>query len=162
MLSSLHLNPFKIYNIFLFVIFSVVVNNNLPSLFSICFYSFFYLILIYLGIFYYKKYLLIVYFIYGLLLDILLLNEIGPHLLVFALTFLLLTFSIKHFYNLSGIKIYLFIIFLQIFMIFLQMTIGYYLFNINFNFTYFIQMIFITLILSYPIFLLFFKIDRIK
>ena len=158
--SFLHLNSFKIFNIFLFFLFSVIINNNLPHLFSIIFYCIFYFFIIYLGIFYYRKSLFLIYFIYGLLLDILLLNEIGPHLLVFMFILLLLSFSLKFLYNLSSIKIYFLIILLQIIMIFVQMNLSYLLFNIDLDFVYFFKMILMSLILSYPIFLFFSKLDR--
>ena len=160
MLSLLHLNSFKIYNVFLLFIFSVVVNNNLPSLLSTSFYCIFYLFIIYLGIYHYRKLLFFIYFIYGLLLDILLLNEIGPHLLVFIFTLFFLYFSSRYLYNLSSIKVYLFIIFLQILMIFLQMMIGYLLFDINFSSMFFLEIILLTLLLSYPIFIFFSKLDQ--
>ena len=162
MLSFLHLNSFKIFNVFLLFIFSVVVNNNLPSLLSTSFYCIFYLFIIYLGIFHYRRSLFLIYFVYGLLLDILLLNEIGPHLLVFIFTLFFLNFSFKYLYNLSSIKVYLFIIFLQILMIFIQIIISYLIFNINFNTIYFLEIIFLTLALSYPIFLFFSKLDQFK
>ena len=156
----MHLNSFKIFNVFLIFIFSVVVNNNLPSLLSTSFYCIFYLFIIYLGIYYHKKSLFLIYFIYGLLLDILLLNEIGPHLLVFICTLFFLNYFLRFLYNLSSTKVYLFIIFLQILMIFIQMMISYLLFDIFFNFMYFIEIILLVLVLSYPIFLFFSKLDQ--
>ena len=160
MLSFFNLNSFKIFNIFLIFIFSVVVNNNLNPLLSLSFYCIFYLFIIYLGIYYFNKYLFIIFFFYGLFLDILLLNEIGPHLIVFILALFLLNISVKFLYNLSSFKVYCLIIFLQILMIFLQMIISYILFNVNFDSMHFMQIIFLTLILSYPIFLFFSKIDK--
>ena len=160
--SFLHLTSFKIYNIFLLFIFSIVVNNNLPSLFSTLFYCIFYLFIIYLGIYYYRKSLFFIYFVYGLLLDILLLNEIGPHLLVLIITLFFFNFSLKLLYNLSSMKVYLLIILLQIFMMFLQMIISSLFYNINFNFLHFAQIIILTLFVSYPIFLFFSKLDKIK
>lgn len=160
MLPYLHLTSYKIFNIFLLFIFSIIINNNLPSLFLNSFYCIFYLFIIYLGIFHYRKSLYLIYFIYGILLDIFLLNEIGPHLLVFIFTLLFLNFSLKYLFNLSSIKVYFFIIFLQILMIFIQMVISYFSFNIIFNLNHFIEIIFLTLFLSFPIFLFFSKIDK--
>ena len=156
----MHLNSFRIFNVFLIFIFSVVVNNNLPSLLSTSFYCIFYLFIIYLGIYYYKNSLFLIYFIYGLLLDILLLNEIGPHLLVFICTLFFLKYILRFLYNLSSIKVYLFIIFLQILMIFTQMMISYLLFDIFFNYINLIEIILLVLVLSYPIFLFFSKLDQ--
>ena len=153
--SFLHLTSFKIYNIFLFFIFSVIVSSNIPLVFSTIFYCIFYLIIIYLGFYYYKKSLFLIYFIYGLLLDILMLNEIGPHLLVFTITLFFLNFSLKFLINLSSLKIYSLIIIIQILMIFLQMVISLLFFDIDFKFIYFLQIIIFTLLLSYPVFLFF-------
>ena len=160
MLSIINLNSFKIFNIFLLFIFSIVVNNNLPALLSTSFYCIFYLFIIYLGIYHNRKSLFLIYFIYGLLLDILLLNEIGPHLVVFILTLFVLNFSLKFLYNLSSMKVYLFIIFLQILMIFIQMIINLLLFEIDFNYKYLFEIILLTLALSYPIFLFFSRLDK--
>ena len=158
----LHLTSFKIYNVFLLFVFSVVVNNNLPSLFSTAFYCIFYLFIIYLGIYYYRKALFLLYFIYGLLLDILLLNEIGPHLFTFIIILFLLNFFVKFLYNLSSIKVYFLIIVLQILMIFFQMIISTLIFNINFNSIYFAQIVILTILLSYPSFLFFSRLDQFK
>ena len=160
MLSIINLNSFKIFNIFLLFIFSIVVNNNLPALLSTSFYCIFYLFIIYLGIYHNRKSLFLIYFIYGLLLDILLLNEIGPHLVVFILTLFVLNFSLKFLYNLSSMKVYLFIIFLQILMIFIQLIINLLLFEIDFNYKYLFEIILLTLALSYPIFLFFSRLDK--
>ena len=160
MLSSLHLNSFKIYNIFLIFIFSIIISNNLPILLSTSFYCIFYLFIIYLGIYHYQKSLFFIFFIYGLLLDILLLNEIGPHLLVFSFILLFFKFSLKFLYNLSSIKVYFFIIILQILMIFMQMILSYLFFSINIDFMSFFEIVILTLVLSYPIFLFFSKIDK--
>ena len=162
MLSKLHLNSFKIYNLFILFIFSVVVNNNLPSLMSTAFYCIFYLFIIYVAIYHYKNLLFFIYFFYGLMLDILLLNEIGPHLLVFILFLFLLNFSLKFLYNLSSTKIYFFIISIQTIMILMLMSISYLFFSIDFNVLYMIQIILLTLVLSYPLFIFFSKIDKYK
>ena len=156
----LRLNSFKIYNIFILFIFSVVVNNKLPLLISSSFYCIFYLFIIYFAIFHYSKLLFFIYFIYGLLLDIFLLNEIGPHLLVLLSFLFFLNYFLKFLYNQSSNKIYLFIISIQIIMIFTLMLISYLFFDISFNFMNYFQMVLQTLILSYPVFLFFGKIDQ--
>ena len=134
----LHLTSFKIYNIFLIFIFSIIVSNNLPPFLSTSFYCIFYFLIVYLSIFFFRKYLFFLYFIYGLLLDIFLLNEIGPHLLIFILSLIFLNFLFKFLSNLASIKVYFFMIFFQILMIFMQMIISYLLFDINFNFKNFV------------------------
>ena len=162
MLSFLNLDSFKIFNIFLFFIFSVVINNYLPLLLSTSFYCIFYLFIVYMGFYHYRKILYLIFFVYGLFLDIFLINEIGPHLLVFIFTLFIINFLLKYLSSLSSIQIFLFMIFLQILMLFMQMFISYLFFSINFNFTHFIQIIFIISLLSYPIFLFFIKLDKFK
>ena len=162
MLSYLHLTSFKVFNIFLLFVFSVVVNNNLPLILSTTFYCIFYLFIIYLGIFYLRKSLFLIFFIYGLLLDIFLLNEIGPHLLIFIITLFLLNFFSRFLYSLSSMKVYLFIIFLLIMMIFFQMLFSFIFINISLNFMHLFQILIITVVVSYPIFLFFDKLDKFR
>ncbi len=163
MWQSLSIKPFYIYNIILFVTFCFIVNptNDLYIL-NYLFYCFFHFLLIYLALYYYRISLYIIYFFYGLCIDVLWFNEIGPHLLIFLLVLLLLNFINKYLYNFSSFKIYLFLLFLQISMIFLELLVLNMLFNYQANLNLTIKIIFISLILSYPIFLLFSKIDRIK
>ena len=79
---------------------------------------------------------------------------------LFILTLFVLNFSLKFLYNLSSMKVYLFIIFLQILMIFIQMIINLLLFEIDFNYKYLFEIILLTLALSYPIFLFFSRLDK--
>ena len=160
--SFLHLNSFKIYNILLFFVFSIIVNNNLPNLLSTSFYCIFYLFIIYLGIFQNRISLYFIYFIYAIMLDILLLNEIGPHLIIFFLILVILNISFKYLYNLSSLKVYFLIILIQIFMISAQMVISYLFYNIHFNYNNFFEIIILSIILSYPILIIFSKLDKIN
>jgi hypothetical protein len=163
MQSFFKLKPFHIYNIILFILFSLIVNKNQNLIilyYSI--YSAFHILLIYLGIYHYRSILFIIYFLYGLILDILLFNEIGPHLLVFMITLIFLKLLLKYLYGLNSFKIYILLIFMQSLMIFSEIFLGYIFFDFKFDFIFFIKIIILCMILSYPIFILFSKIDQIK
>ena len=89
----LRLNAFYIYNLLLIFIFSFIVNsNNSFSLIYTSLYCVFHFLIIYLGIYYYRNALYFIFFLYGLGLDVLWLNEIGPHLIVFM--FMLVFFNL--------------------------------------------------------------------
>ena len=159
----LHLNSFHVYNLLLVILFSIIVNdNNSFSLIYSSFYCTFHFFLIYLGLYYYRKLLYLIYFLYGLGLDLLWLNQIGPHLLVFMFVLVLFNLSSKYLYNLDSFKIYIVLLILQLFMISIEIFFSYLLFGYNFDSTYFIQIIILSLILSFPIFLIFSKIDQLK
>ena len=161
MLSKFHLNSFKIYNIFLIFNFSFLINANTYIISSVL-YCIFHFLIIYLGIYYYKKSLYILYFIYGILLDVFLMNEIGPHLISFILFLLFINFFIKYFYNLSSIKIYFLILILVLVIIFLEILISAVLYDYQYYFLNLINIILISLIMSFPMFLIFIKIDLYK
>ena len=118
--------------------------------------------LIYLGLYYYRKLLYLIYFLYGLVLDILWLNEIGPHLIVFMFALLVLNISAKYLYNFSSFIIYIILLILQLFMMSIEMLLAYLLFGFNFDIIYLLNITILSLILSFPIFLIFFKIDQLK
>ena len=103
---SQYYNSFIIYNILLIIFFSLTVNGVplFPILNIIC-YSIFHFLIIYLGIYYYRKKLYLIYFLYGLGLDLFWINEIGPHLItfMFALSIFYLTF--KYLNNLRKLNI---------------------------------------------------------
>ena len=104
----------------------------------------------------------LVFFLYGLGLDLLWLNEIGPHLIMFLLYLFIVDSSHKYLYALSSIKIYVLIIIFQFLLIFCEIIISKILFDINQNLENLIKFVFYILILSYPSFFIFSKIDKIK
>jgi len=121
---SQYYNSFIIYNILLIIFFSLTVNGvPLFPILNIIFYSIFHFLIIYLGIFYYRKKLYLIYFLYGLGLDLFWINEIGPHLItfMFALSIFYLTF--KYLNNLRKLNIYLMLLMTQITMILFEMFI---------------------------------------
>ena len=163
MLSFLHLKPFYIYNLILLVVFSVIVNPVSEfQIMNIFFYIIFHFLLIYLVVYHYSKLLYLIYFIYGLGLDLLWFNEIGPYLLSFMIILFTLKFSLKYLYNMNSIKIYFLLISSLIFLIFIESIFSYLLFAYKPDNFFLMQIIFFSLVLSYPIFIFFSKIDEIK
>ena len=163
MRSFLHLNSFYIYNFLLIIVFSIIVNDKHSfALIYSAFYCIFHFLIIYLGVYYYRKQLYFIYFLYGLGLDIFWLNEIGPHLIVFMSMLVFFNLSTKYFYNLSSFKIYVVLIIIQLTMISFEVFVSFFLLNFSFNLNYFIQIYLSTLLLSFPIFLFFSKIDKYK
>ena len=157
MRSLLHLNSFQVYNLLLIIFFSIIVNdNNSFSLIYSSFYCTFHFFLIYLGLYYYRKLLYLIYFLYGLGLDLLWLNEIGPHLLVFMFVLVFFNLFSKYLYNLNSFKIYIVLLILQLFMISIEIFFSYLLFGFNFDLNYLFQIIILSLILIIPNFSNFF------
>ena len=157
------LKPFSIYNIILIIIFCNIVNFNIDiSIFYTCLFCIFHFLLIYLSIYHNRKILYFIYFFYGLILDILWINEIGVHLLIFMILLFFMHLFLKFFYLLSSSKIYFAIIIIQIVMILSEMLLSSILYDYKFNSFFIIQITFISLLMSYPIFLLFSKIDQLN
>ena len=158
---SQYFNSFIIYNFLLIIFFSLTV-NGLPLLpiVNIIFYSIFHFLIIYLGIFYHRKKLYLIYFLYGLGLDLFWINEIGPHLItfMFALSIFYLTF--KYLNNLTKLNVYLMLLMTQITMILFEMFISQMMFGFSFNLSYFLKIALLSIIFSYPIFIIFSRIDR--
>lgn len=163
MLLFKKLNSFNIYNILLIFIFSITVNKVIifPTI-NLISYCVLHFILIYLGIYYYKKLLYLIFFLYGLGLDMFWLNEIGPHLIVFL--FILVFFNLikKYLYNINSLKVFFLILFFQLTMIYLEIIIANLFFGLKIDYLLIFQIIFLSILISYPIFFIFSKIDRLN
>jgi len=163
MQSFLRFQPSYVYNLILFILFCVIVNSsNHFQIFYSSLYCIFHLLIIYLGVYHFRKRLYFLFFVYGLGLDILLLNEIGPHLLVFMVSIIILNLLLKYLTNLSSLKIYIFLLSFQLMMIFSEMFFAYLINNIKSDYTTLMQFIILVLLLSFPSFIVFSKIDKIK
>ena len=109
-----------------------------------------------------EKVFILFFFLYGLGLDLLWINEIGPHLLTFVFLLLILQFFKKYIINFNYLRIYFFLILLQILMIFIEIFLTFILFSNPMNLFFMIKLFILSLVLSYPLFLIFSKIDLIK
>ncbi len=159
---SQYYNSFIIYNILLIIFFSLTVNGvPLFPILNIIFYSIFHFLIIYLGIFYYRKKLYLIYFLYGLGLDLFWINEIGPHLITFIVALIIFYLTFKYLNNLRKLNVYLMLLMTQITMILFEMFISQMMFGFSFNLSYFLKIALLSIIFSYPIFIIFSKIDRV-
>ena len=156
-------NPFLYFNFILLVLFSLTVNYiESFSIINSISYSFLHFVIIYLSLYYFRKILYLIFFLIGLGTDLLLMNQIGPHIFIFMFVLFFFNRLKKYYIHLTSLKVYSFILLIHAFMVFFEMITSNLLFNYSFNIAAFGQLIFISLIFSFPIFLLFSKIDNIK
>ena len=161
MLLSRYLVPFTYYNLILIILFSLSVGSiESFSIINSISYIFFHFLLIYLGLYYYRRLLYSIFFLYGLGYDILLIDQIGPHLFIFMTLLFFLYLTKKHFLYFSSLRIYLLILFIQLLIIFLEMLLTDFFFDYDFNLNKYLELIFISMIFSYPAFFIFSKIDN--
>ena len=148
-------------NIILIISFSISVNSFIlfPNI-NNAFYVLFHLTLIYLIFYHYHYYLYFVALIYGILFDILLLNNIGVHLISFIsilFSFILLR---KYLIRLSSYQIiFIYFITLIIFLLFEQLLANL-LYNYKINMSSFFNFFLISLIIFIPTIFLFTKLDK--
>ena len=148
-------------NIILIISFSISVNSFIlfPNI-NNAFYVLFHLTLIYLIFYHYHYYLYFVVLIYGILFDILLLNNIGVHLISFIsilFSFILLR---KYLIRLSSYQIiFIYFITLIIFLLFEQLLANL-LYNYKINMSSFFNFFLISLIIFIPTVFLFTKLDK--
>ena len=163
MLFSKHINSFLIYNLILLFLFSssVAFLNSFIIINHIS-YVLFHYVIIYLVLYYYTKSLYIIYFIYGLAMDILLIDQIGPHLLFFMLLIFFFNRIKKYFMGYSSLNIYFIILLTQLLIFFLEMIYSHLLFNYSFDIQLYLKLVFIIFLSSYPVFKIFQKIDNFK
>ena len=162
MLLSRYLVPFTYYNLILIILFSLSVSSiESFSIISSISYVFIHFVIIYLGLYYYRIALYSIYFLYGLGFDILLINQIGPHLFIFMTLLFFINLLKKYFIYLSYLRIYLLILFIQLLIILLEMLLMNFFFDYNFNLNEYIKFVFISIISSYPVFFIFSKIDNL-
>ena len=153
-------SSFKL-NIILIISFSISVNSFIlfPNI-NNAFYVLFHLTLIYLIFYHYHYYLYFVALIYGILFDILLLNNIGVHLISFIsilFSFILLR---KYLIRLSSYQIiFIYFITLIIFLLFEQLLANL-LYNYKINMSSFFNFVLISLIIFIPTVFLFTKLDK--
>ena len=148
-------------NILLIISFSISANSFIlfPNI-NNAFYVLFHLTLIYLIFYHYHYYLYFVAFIYGILFDILLLNNIGVHLITFISILLLFILLRKYLIKLSSYQIiFIYFITLIIFLL-LEQLLANLLYNYKINMSSFFNFILITLIIFIPTVFLFTKLDK--
>ena len=155
------LNSSSKLNIILIISFSISVNSFIlfPNV-NNAFYVLFHLTLIYLIFYHYHYYLYVVVLIYGILFDLLLLNNIGAHLITFLSLLILFVLLRKYLISLSSYKI-IFVYFITLIILllmeqFLANLIHNYKFNISTLFNFFV----ISIVIFIPTMFLFTKLDK--
>ena len=163
MLFSKYLKPFVIYNFLLLILFSITVNTiDFYNIINLLSYILLHYIFVYLSIYYHHNLNYIIFFVYGLAIDILLINEIGPHILSLMTLLIFLNLSKKFIKSLSSKKMYIIIVLILNLIILFEMVLSLILFNYYFDILYFIGLVIISLFISYPTLLFFKKIDNIN
>jgi len=162
MLFKKYFSPVYFYHLILFISFSISI-NKLTGLeyVNLFFYVLTHLSIIYLCFYYFHFFLYFVLFFYGIFFDIFLLNDIGPHLLVFIILLVIISFLKNFLFNFSSIKIFYLIIVLMFLIFLFEMIFANIILNYNFDYYKYIKLCIIVLIIITPVFFLFSKIDRL-
>ena len=158
---SKFLNSSSKLNIILIISFSISVNSFIlfPNV-NNAFYILFHLTLIYLIFYHYHYYLYVVALIYGILFDILLLNNIGTHLIAFLSLLIFFLLLRKFLIRLSSYQI-IFIYFITlIFLLLIEQILANLIHNYKFNISSFFNFFLISLIIFIPTIFLFTKLDK--
>ena len=158
---SKFLNSSSKLNIILIISFSISVNSFIlfPNV-NNAFYILFHLTLIYLIFYHYHYYLYVIALIYGILFDILLLNNIGAHLITFLSLLILFMLLRKYLIRLSSYQI-IFIYFITLItLLLIEQFLANIIHNYNFNISSFFNFFLLSLIIFIPTVFLFTKLDK--
>ncbi len=148
-------------NIILIISFSISVNSFtlFPNV-NNAFYILFHLTVIYLIFYHYHYYLYIVALVYGILLDILLLNYIGTHLITFLSLLIFFALLKKYLIRLSSYQI-IFVYFITLIALLLfEQILANLINNYKFNLSLILNFLLISLIIFIPTVFLFTKLDK--
>ena len=148
-------------NMVLIISFSISVNSFIlfPNI-NNAFYILFHLTFIYLIFYYYHYYLYVVALGFGILFDILLLNNIGVHVITFLFLLTLFVLLKKYLIRFSSFQI-IFIYFLTLILLLLfEQFLVNIIHNYKFNILSFLNFFLIALIIFIPSLFLFTKLDK--
>ena len=162
MLFKKYFSPVYFYHLILFLSFSISLNSLIVFEYvNLFFYVLAHISIIYLCFYYFHFFLYFVFFLYGIFFDIFLLNDIGPHLLVFVFLLVIISFLKKMLFNLSSKKIFYFIIVLMFLIFLFEMMFANIILNYNFDYYNYIKLCVIGAIIVFPVIFLFSKIDEL-
>ena len=148
-------------NIILIISFSISVNSFiLLTNINNAFYVLFHLTLIYLIFYHYHYYLYVLAFIYGILFDLLLLNNIGAHLITFLSLLTLFIFLRKYLIRLSSFQIIVIYFITLVVLFFIEQFLANLIHNYKFDMSSIYNFILISLIIFIPTVFLFTKLDK--
>ena len=148
-------------NIILIISFSISVNSSilLPNI-NNTFYVLFHLTFIYLIFYHYHYYLYLVALVYGILFDILLLNNIGVHIITFLSLLMIFVLLRKYLIRLSSFQIIVIYFITLIFLLLFEQILANLIHNYKFNLSSIFNFILISLIIFIPTIFLFTKLDK--
>lgn len=153
--------PYVLFNIILVFSFSVTVNSYVQiQNINIIFYIIFHLTFVYFLFYQYHYSLFIIGFIYGILLDISLINEIGSHLITFLILILLYTQLKKYLFQLNSFQISITIFVTLNIILISELVFAFLINDIYFNSFQVIKYIVISFILLVPSLFVLNKIDN--
>ena len=153
--------PYVLLNIILVFSFSVTVNSYVQiQNINLVFYIIFHLTFIYFLFYQYHYSLFILGFIYGILLDIFLINEIGSHLITFLILILLYTQIRKYLFQLNSFQISITIFVTLNIILISELVFAFLINDVYFNFFQVIKYIVISFILLVPSLFVLNKIDN--
>ena len=148
-------------NIILIISFSVSVNSFIlfPNI-NNGFYVLFHLTFIYLIFYHYHYYLYVIAFVYGILFDIILFNNIGVHLISFLSLLILYILLRKFLIRLSSYQIISFYFITLIILFLFEHFLANLINNFKFNIFSLLNFFLISLIIFIPTIFLFTKLDK--
>ena len=158
---SKFLNSSVKLNFILIISFSISVNSFIlfPNI-NNAFYVLFHLTFIYLIFYHYHYYLYVVALVYGILFDIILLNNIGTHLITFLSLLIFFVLFKKYLIKLSSYQI-IFIYFLTLIILLLfEQFLANIIYDYKFNVFLILNFFLISLIIFIPTIFLFNKLDK--
>ena len=153
--------PYVLFNLILLFSFSVTVNSYVQiQNINIIFYIIFHLTFVYFLFYQYHYSLFIIGFIYGILLDIFLINEIGSHLITFLILIILYTQLKKYLFQLNSFQISITIFVTLNIILISELVFAFLINDIYFNSFQVIKYIVISFILLVPSLFVLNKIDN--
>jgi len=162
MISKLLSSQIIIYQLILFLSFSLSVNYFVDLEFvNYLSYVLFHLTLIYIVFYFFHFSLILISFLYGIFFDIFLIDYISPHLISFLVFVFLFFYTKKYLLNLSSNKISSIIISLTFIMFISEALIANIFFNYPINYQNLGWLLFTSMILFFPSLYLFSKIDKL-
>ena len=162
MISKLLSSQTIIYQIILFLSFSLSVNYFVDLEFvNYLSYVFFHLTLIYIVFYFFHFSLILISFLYGIFFDIFLIDYISPHLVSFLVFVFLFFYTKKYLLNLSSNKISSIIISLTFIMFISEALIANIFFDFPINYQNLGWLLFTSIILFFPSLYIFSKIDKL-
>ena len=162
MLTKLLSSQKTIYHIILFFSFSLTVNYFVElKIVNFIAYTLFHLTLIYFIFYFFHFTLYFIFFLYGVLFDIYLINNIGPHLISFLIFLRAFQFLTKFLLNFSSFKISYIIIIIVFIMFVIESFISRILYNYPINYNDLGLLFLISVLMFLPSLYMFSKIDKL-